>query len=216
MEVVIPGLYASAPEPLSFAPRTTIRAFLLKRPNGNFLIYSVGTLVADAGAVRELGGISWHFLNHWHEAGMGCGPIAETFGAPVVCHRLERQQVSNACSVAETFSERHTFDDDFEAIPIPGHTEGATAYLWNSGQQRCLFTGDTLYFGEDGWRAAVLQSSDREAYIASLDLIGQLDFDVIVPWAAPIGRPFHTHTDKADARRRIDAIIERVRRGGDH
>ena len=30
MEAVVPGLYASPPEPLSFAPRTTIRAFLLQ------------------------------------------------------------------------------------------------------------------------------------------------------------------------------------------
>jgi hypothetical protein len=30
------------------------------------------------------------------------------------------------------------------------------------------------------------------------------------------GGPFHAMTDKADARRRIDAIIDRLRRGDDH
>jgi hypothetical protein len=37
-----------------------------------------------------------------------------------------------------------------------------------------------------------------------------------VPWAATGGHPFYAETDKADARRRIDAILERVRRGEDH
>ncbi len=58
--------------------------------------------------------------------------------------------------------------------------------------------------------------SDRGAYIASLELIRDLDFDVLVPWAATVGQPFHTVTDRADARRRIAAILERLRRGDDH
>jgi hypothetical protein len=40
METVIPGLYASAPEPLPFAPSLDIRAFLLRREQGNLLVYS--------------------------------------------------------------------------------------------------------------------------------------------------------------------------------
>jgi glyoxylase-like metal-dependent hydrolase (beta-lactamase superfamily II) len=107
-------------------------------------------------------------------------------------------------------------DDDFEVIPIPGHTSGATAFLWDSGRQRCLFTGDTIYLRDGEWIAAVLESSDRGAYIESLERIKELDFDVLVPWAATGGQPFHAVTDKADAQRRIDAILERLRRGDDH
>jgi hypothetical protein len=63
--------------------------------------------------------------------------------------------------------------------------------------------------------AAVLPSSDRAAYVESLELIRGLDFDVLVPWAASAGEPYHDFTDETDTRRRIDAILERVRRGGD-
>ena len=98
----------------------------------------------------------------------------------------------------------------------PGHTSGATAYLWDSGQHRCLFTGDTLYLSEGEWVAAVLELSDRAAYVESLELIKQLDFDMLVPWLATAGEPIHTVTDKADAGRRIDAVLERLRRGDDH
>ena len=63
------------------------------------------------------------------------------------------------------------------------------------------------------WSAAVLESSDRDRYVESLELIRELDFDVLVPWAATGGDPFHAVTSRADARRRVDAVIERVRRG---
>ena len=38
---------------------------------------------------------------------------------------------------------------------------------------------------------------------------------LLVPWVASAGEPYHDFTDEADTRRRIDAILERVRRGGD-
>lgn len=60
----------------------------------------------------------------------------------------------------------------------------------------------------------MLGSSDREAYLQSLELIRGLEFDVLVPWAASAGMPEHALTDRADTHRRIDAIIERVGRGG--
>jgi glyoxylase-like metal-dependent hydrolase (beta-lactamase superfamily II) len=217
MQTVIPGLYASAPQALSFAPSTHVRAFLLRRPQGNLLVYSAGTVADNARAIEELGGISRHYLNHWHEAAFGGGDrIASTFGAPLFCHDNERQSVAEASDVAGTFSVRHMQDDDFEVIPIPGHTSGATAYLWDGGGHRCLFTGDTLYLREGEWVAAVLESSDRSAYLESLELIKRLDFDMLVPWAATAGQPFHAATDKAEAQRRIDAVLARVRRGDDH
>jgi glyoxylase-like metal-dependent hydrolase (beta-lactamase superfamily II) len=217
MQTVIPGLHASAPQTLSFAPSTHVRAFLLQRPQGNLLIYSAGTVADDTQAIEERGGIFRHYLNHWHEAAFGGGDrIATTFKAPLFCHENERDSVSETSEVGGTFSRRHMQGDDFEVIPIPGHTSGTTAYLWDTGRHRCLFTGDTVYLREGDWVAAVLESSDRAAYIESLELIKQLDYDVLVPWAATAGQPFHAVTDKANAGRRIAAILERLRRGEDH
>ena len=217
MQTLIPDLYASAPEALSFAPSTHVRAFLLRRDQGNLLIYSAPTVVDEAAAIEELGGVARHYLNHWHEAAFGgADRIAATFKAPLFCHEDDRQKASESVAVAGTFSRRHMAGDDLEVIPIPGHTPGATAYLWDSGRHRCLFTGDSLYLREGEWVAAVLESSDRDAYIQSLELVKDLDFDVLVPWAATAGQPFHVVTDKADAGRRIDTILGRVRRGDDH
>jgi glyoxylase-like metal-dependent hydrolase (beta-lactamase superfamily II) len=217
MQTVVPDLYASTPAPLSFAPSTHVRAFLLRRAEGNLLIYSAPAVVDDTPAIEQQGGIVRHYLNHWHEVAIGgADRIAAAFGAPLFCHEKDREEASKAVTVAGTFSVRHMAGDDFEAIPIPGHTPGATAYLWANGGRRCLFTGDTLYLRDGEWVAAVLDSSDRDAYVESLGLIRELDFDVLVPWAATAGQPFHAATDRADARRRIDAIIERLRAGDDH
>jgi len=211
MESAIDGLYATLPEPLPFAPSLEIRAFLLQRDRGNVLVYSVTGLESQSGAIEELGGISRHYLNHRHEAMFA----SDWVSAPLFVHESERESVARTYHLRGSFSRQHTLDDDFEVIPTPGHTRGATAFVWDSGEHRMLFTGDTIYLDEGEWVAAVLESSDRDAYVESLELIRGLEFDVLVPWAATSGTPYHTFTHRADARRRIDAILERVRAGGD-
>jgi hypothetical protein len=212
LETPIPGLYASAPEPLPFAPALDIRAFLLQRKQGNLLIYSSPTVVPGDPAIDELGGISRQYLNHRHEAGFG----SDSLGVPLFVHTADRDAVAAKRKVRAAFSARHVLDGDFEAIPTPGHTPGATAYLWDNGQHRFLFTGDTIYLRNGEWVAAVLASSDRAAYVESLKLIRGLDFDVLVPWAATGGEPYYTVTSNDEARRRVDAVLDRVRRGEDH
>ncbi len=217
MDMVIPGLHASAPEPLGFGPSLEIRAFLLQREQGNLLLYRSAALEQDVEAVGDLGGITRQYLNHRHEASPSCDWVAGTFGAPLHVHENDAPSVSAVCNVDEIFFERHHVSEDFGVIPTPGHTSGATAFLWDTGEHRCLFTGDTIFFSGGRWRAAVLDGvSDRERYIESLELIRDLDFDVLVPWAATGGQPSHAFTGRADARRRIDAILERLRRGESH
>jgi hypothetical protein len=210
LETVIPGLYATTPEPLPFATSLHVRAFLLERDRGNILVYSTTGLGADAAAIEDLGGISRRYLNHRHEAMFASDAVQ----APLFVHENERDSVARTYHVRGTFSRRHVLDDDFEVIPTPGHTSGATTYLWDSGRHRALFTGDTVFLDNGEWVAAVLEgSSDRADYLENLELIRELDFDVLVPWAATAGEPYHAVTSHAEAQRRIDAIIERVRRG---
>jgi glyoxylase-like metal-dependent hydrolase (beta-lactamase superfamily II) len=208
---MFPELHATAPEPLPFDPPTRIRAYLLQRERGNLLLYSTAGLESDAEAIEERGGIARHYLNHRHEAMFASDWVT----APLLVHERERDAVEKAHHVRATFTKRHMLDDDFEVIPTPGHTPGATAYLWDSGEHRFLFTGDTIYLRDGEWVAAVLGSSDRAAYLESLELLRGLDFDVLVPWAATDGEPYAV-TGGVDARRRIDAIIARVRSGEGH
>jgi Metallo-beta-lactamase superfamily len=205
LEPVIDRLSATPPQPLPFAPSLGIRAFLLERTRGNILIYA-------APGLGDLPKISRRYLGHGHEAMF----LDDAIDAPLFVHAADAAAVEPKHHVRGTFTRRHVLDEDFEVIPIPGHTPGATAYLWDSGAHRVLFTGDTILLGRDGeWRAAVLGSSDRAAYLDSLELLRELEFDVLAPWAASLGGPPHAVVSHAGARRRIDAIIARLRAGGD-
>ncbi len=209
METPIEGLYASAPEPLPFAPELHIRAFLLRRSRGNVLIYGAGGPASQAQEIEGLGGISRWYLNHGHEA--MC--LAEEDTAPLFVHEADAAPVAAKHHVRGTFSRRHMLDEDLEVIPTPGHTPGATAYLWDSGRHRVLFTGDTIYLHDGDWITALLDSSDRASYLESLELIRGLDLDVLVPWAATAGQPWYAVTDPADREQRVGALIERMRSG---
>ena len=209
IETPIPGLYASPPTPLPFAPTQHIRSFLLRRDAGNVLVY--GSPAVDPRAFDDVGAIARAYLNHRHEAALS----DDLPGVPLFVHEADRDDVEQKRKVRAAFSHRHVLDDDLEVIPIPGHTPGATAYLWDSGEHRVLFTGDTVYLRDGEWVAAVLDSSDRDAYVDSLERIRDLDFDVLVPWAATVDGPYYAVTSRDDAHRRIDAILERIRGGTD-
>ena len=213
-EPAIRGLHATTPEALPFAGDLMARAFLLERGRGNLLIYSTGSLERDVEELHARGGVTRQYLNHWHEAMFGLAPAS--LSARLIHHRAEAPHVEGRGGRGRAFSRRHRLDPDFEVIPTPGHTAGATAYLWDNRDHRMLFTGDTIFLREGEWVAAVIQGSDRERYIASLELIRELDFDLLVPWAASAGGPYVTAVQPPERRTRIDRIIARLRNGGDH
>lgn len=79
MQQVLPGIHASEPMTPSFAPRSSVRAYLVERPDGNLLLYATDAIAANDPDVQALGGIARVLLSHWNEAGFGAGEI----GAPV-------------------------------------------------------------------------------------------------------------------------------------
>jgi glyoxylase-like metal-dependent hydrolase (beta-lactamase superfamily II) len=186
------GLEASEPTPLPFAKTLHTRAFTL---GGDLVIYA-------SPGLTDPGGIRAQYLNHWHEATFGAGFV----DAPLVIHAADAPRVERP--VTRTFSERAQ-EGDLELIPIPGHTPGATAFRWDNGEQRFLFTGDSVFVADGRWRAAVLGDSDREAYIESLALLREIEFDVLVPWATD--GDWWAPADRGQ----LDALLTRVRNGED-
>jgi glyoxylase-like metal-dependent hydrolase (beta-lactamase superfamily II) len=212
MDALFDNLYSVAPERLSFAPDFQGRAFLLARRPGNILVYSSSRVADDFTALAGAGGVARQYINHEHQAHASCDRVAAEFGAPLYCHAADAGAAARICNVAQTFDGRAHHFDDFEAIPIPGHTPGSTAFLWTNGARRYLFTGDTIYLRDSKWRIAVLDGiSDPATYRDSLRLVRDLDFDILVPSMAK-GEPFQTVS--ADERReRIDELIARIDAG---
>jgi len=203
LETPTDGLHATPAAPLPFAENLCARSFLLERPQGNLLIYNSPGLTSAADAIRTAGGATRLFINHAHEAIFGAPGV----DVPVFVNERDRSEVAHSMQIAGTFSKRHRLDDDFQVVPTPGHTPGT---------HRFLFTGDMLWTQNGEWEVVMLGSSDRAAYLNSLALIRELDFDVLVPWAGVEGEPLIDIVSPDQVRERLDAIIARVNTGSNH
>jgi glyoxylase-like metal-dependent hydrolase (beta-lactamase superfamily II) len=217
MHEIAPRLHATEPFDLGFG-RTPLqaRAYVLQRDAGNVALYGAAALEPELDAVRELGGVTAQYVNHAHEVSPAAARVRDALGAPLHIHARDADEARATVSVDATFDERHLLDGDLEVIPTPGHTPGATSYLWTTPEHRVLFTGDTVFVRDGRWVAAFLDAvSDRPTYLDSLKLLAGLEFDLLVPGVAPVGEPPVVATGPDDARRRLGGIAERLRAGED-
>jgi glyoxylase-like metal-dependent hydrolase (beta-lactamase superfamily II) len=208
-EEPIDGLLATPPGRLPFGADIEVRAFLLTRPRGNLIVYNAPGLASVASELPALGGAVGQFINHGHEAMFDHAELE----APIFVHELDRAEASRTLPIERGLVDREKIDEDFDVIPIPGHTPGSTAFLWDSGNHRFLFTGDSIWLDHGEWAAVVLDPRGRADYLRSLALMRRLEFDVLVPWGATDGEPYVDLVDQDEAHERIDLIIARVETG---
>ena len=109
-----------------------------------------------------------------------------------------------------TFSAHERFGDDLEVIPSLAHTAGTAFYLWDSGEHRYLFTGDSIWVDHGIWRGVILAESDRVAFLETLALMRDLDFDVLAPWPAQAGQPILNIVTPEEKQRQIGALHARI------
>jgi glyoxylase-like metal-dependent hydrolase (beta-lactamase superfamily II) len=209
VEQIYPGLYATTTAPLPFLAGVVVRSFLLVREEGNVLVYNSPGIDDAAADLARLGAPTRLLINHWHEAMYP----APRLSVPVWVHRADQGETARAFSVAGTFSERERIDDDLDILPTPGHTSGTTTFRWNNGRQRFLFVGDTIWRHRGRWQVVLLGESDRADYLASLQVLLETDFDVLVPWGTDAGDPAAFAMTADEARRELEELIRRVRAG---
>jgi hypothetical protein len=203
----IRGLYATPTAPLPFLSGVVVRSFVLERKQGNIIIYHSPGINAAKIEILELGRPDRLLLNHWHEAMYD----APELDVPIFVHENDRSQTK--LPIAGVFAKREKFADDFEILPTPGHTAGATTFLWDNGEHRLLFPGDSIWVQGGEWRAVLLEESDREAYLASLSLLMDLDFDYLVPWGSEKGQPYGYGVGHREVQKNLKTIIDRLQAG---
>jgi hypothetical protein len=214
MNPITDTLYQSEPEH-PFGNNVKTCAYLLKRPDGNILMFSSGTLPRVEVRIRELGGIARQYLNHRDEASESCDWVRRTFDAPLTCHEAEREAIAESCTVDHTFDRETELHPDLRAIPTPGHCPGSTCYLWQAPDgRRCLFTGDTLFLNDAQWRVFVRLGTNAEM-ISSLRRIASLEPDVVVPGLF-IGDTAYSTIDPPAFKQQMDEVIARLNQGDRH
>lgn len=114
-------------------------SFLVHRAGGNFMVDAPRWAKPVSDAIVERGGLKGILLTHRDDIG-DAKRYAENFDAEVWIHRADRDRAPFADHLIEGI-EPVSIAPDMLAIPVPGHTRGSVAYLYD---QRCLFTGDSL------------------------------------------------------------------------
>jgi hypothetical protein len=202
------GLHATPTAPLPFLDGVVVRSFVLERDHGNVVIYNSPGITAATRDIIELARPGRLLVNHWHEAMYG----APDLNVPIFVHENDRGQTE--LPIAGTFSKREKIADDLEVIPTPGHTPGSTTFLWDNGEHRLLFPGDSIWVQGGEWKAVLLAESDRETYLASLSFLMDLDFDILVPWGSEEGQPYGHSITRPQAYEKLRRIFDRLQAGG--
>jgi glyoxylase-like metal-dependent hydrolase (beta-lactamase superfamily II) len=130
---------------------------------------------------------------------------------PIFVHEADREQTD--LPIAGTFSKREMIGDDLEVIPAPGHTPGTTMFLWDNGEHRLLFPGDSIWVPNGEWKAVLLEEKAREAYIASVSELMDLDFDILVPWGNEEGQIYCYAVTRTQAQEHLRKIVDRLQNG---
>jgi hypothetical protein len=186
-----------------------LRSFVLEREAGNVIVYNSPGVSTCAPTIRDMGGATRLLVNHEHEAMYGKPDL----DVPVFMHDRDRAATERSLPVTGVFGQRQMIDSDIEVIPTPGHTPGTTSYLRDNGEHRFLFTGDFIWTEHGEWKAVLLDPGQRQAYIDSLAVVRELDFDALVPWGTMEGDPSFAMTDRDDSRARVLATMERLEAG---
>jgi glyoxylase-like metal-dependent hydrolase (beta-lactamase superfamily II) len=203
----IRGLHVTPASPLPFLASVMVRSFVLEREPGNLILYNSPGITAARRDIENLGLPDKLLITHWHE---GLLPAPE-IDVPIFVHEKDRAQTN--LPVAGTFSERQVLNGDLEIIPAPGHTAGNVMFLWDNGTHRLLFPGDSVWVQGGEWKAVLLAEGDRDAYVATLSHLMQLDFDFLVPWGTQANEPYAYHVGPGDAWRKLGAIADRLKAG---
>lgn len=116
-------------------------SFVVRHPDGNWLIDSPRYLKQLVEAFEHMGGIAFIFLTHEDDIA-DADRYAKYFGAKRIIHRADAHAVPDAEWVLEG-TEAIQVAPQFLVIPVPGHTPGSQALLY---RDEFLFTGDHLWW----------------------------------------------------------------------
>jgi len=173
---VAPGVFDCG-----FAAESSFGAasWFVRRPGGNVLVDSPRASRPLVARLKALGGVRFLFLTHRDDVA-DHARLARALGCDRVIH--VRDETPGTAGVEQKIvgDEPVELGEGLLVIPVPGHTAGSAALLWNDTY---LFTGDHLW-GDAGGRLGVSRSVcwwDWESQLRSLDRLLEFRFRWVLP-----------------------------------
>lgn len=199
-EEVLPGVrYCGFAAEASYGAQ----AWLIVRPEGNVLVDSPRAARPLLTAIERLGGVRWMFLTHRDDVA-DHAVFARHFGATRVMHHADVTAATRDVEHVIEGDAPEALADDLVVVPVPGHTPGSAALLWN---EEVLFSGDHLWGTADGRLHASRSVCwyDWAKQRRSVEHLLQWRFGHVLPGH---GRPWHEgHAAREPALREL---IERM------
>ncbi|MGH7125362.1 MAG: MBL fold metallo-hydrolase [Stellaceae bacterium] len=179
-------------------------SFLVRREAGNLVVDSPRWAKPVVKQLEAWGGIAEILLTHQDDVG-DADRYAEHFKARVAIHEADREVAPYADHILEG-GEPVALAPDLLAIPVPGHTRGSVAYLWD---HHCLFTGDSLAwnFPQNDLNAFRTYCWSWSTQQRSLRRLLAYPFDWVFA-----GHGGSRHLPAAEMRERLEALLERMAR----
>jgi glyoxylase-like metal-dependent hydrolase (beta-lactamase superfamily II)/ferredoxin len=179
-------------------------SFFVRHKDGNWLIDSPRFIKSLSAQFEKLGGVKYIFLTHQDDVA-DAGKYAAAFGASRIIHSQDAQAEPDSEIVIKDEKPK-MFGDEFQVIPVPGHTKGHMVLLY---KKRYLFAGDHVFFDPESKR---LTASRRHCWYSwqrqteSMLSLSHLDFEWVLP-----GHGQQAHFDRKEMHKQMIDLVERMR-----
>jgi len=178
-------------------------SYVLQDAGGNWLIDSPRYIKHLVDAFERMGGIRYIFLTHEDDVA-DAARYAKRFGATRIIHRADLAAVPDAEWIVEG-REPIGISQKIKIIPVPGHTPGSMALLYDG---RYLFTGDHVWWDRECERLDIPQ-----VYVwnqRDLDRSTEKLLDVSFEWVLP-GHGDRRQMPPERMRREVERLVRRIK-----
>jgi glyoxylase-like metal-dependent hydrolase (beta-lactamase superfamily II)/ferredoxin len=181
-------------------------SWLVRRAGGNVLVDSPRFSPILASGMEAVGGAGLLFLTHRDDVADHAG-WARRLRCPRMLHRADVTPSSAAVERQLDGDEPVRLAPDLLAVPVPGHTPGSAALLWDD---TFLFTGDHLWGDAEG-RLGASRALCWWRWDEQLRSLRRL-LDVRFEWVFPgHGRPWRGRS-AAHAHEELAALVHELER----
>lgn len=178
-------------------------SFLIRRERGNAMVDAPRWATRVVETLERLGGLALVLLTHRDDVA-DAERYAKHFGARVFIHPADRAAAPYASDIVAG-SEPLPLDADLLVIPVPGHTKGSVAYLWDGSR---LFTGDSLAWSFEQGDLRATKEVCWYSWPEQTNSLRRL-LDYRFEWVFP-GHGGSVHLAADEMRRRLAALVARM------